>query len=71
LPEGFTRFFGHQVLTVVARHQHHYMAGTLSAFVTAMDFTWRVLVVLAGHEALVQADEESGAPIIFLSTWLS
>jgi hypothetical protein len=41
---------------------HHDMAGALSAFVTAMDFTWRVLVVLAGHEALVQADEDSGRP---------
>jgi hypothetical protein len=68
LPEGFTRFFGHYILAVVARHQHHDMAGTLSAFVTAMDFTWRVLVVRVAHTG---AREEREALIIFLSTWLS
>jgi hypothetical protein len=50
LPEGFARILGHDVLAVIPWHQHHDMAGALPAFVTAMDFTWRVLVVLAGHD---------------------
>lgn len=50
LPEGFARILGHDVLSVIAGDQYHYMTGALPAFVTAMDFTWRVLVVLAGHD---------------------
>ena len=38
LPEGLARLFGHHVLAVVARDQHHYMAGALAAAVATMDF---------------------------------
>ncbi len=68
LPEGFARVFGHHILTVIPWHQHHDMAGALPACVTAMDFSWRVLIVLTTHKG---AREEREAPIIFLSTWLS
>jgi hypothetical protein len=59
LPEGLARLFGHDVLAVIAGYQHHYMAGALPAFVTAMDFTRRVLVVQVAHKG---AREESGRP---------
>jgi hypothetical protein len=59
LPKGFARIFGHHVLTVIAGDQHHDMAGALPAFVTAMDFSWRVLVVRAAHKG---ASEERGHP---------
>ena len=68
LPEGSARILGHDVLAVIAGDQHHDMAGTLPAFVTAMDFSWRILVVRVAHKG---AREERLAPIIFLSTWLS
>ena len=38
LPEGLARVFGHDVLAVVARDQHHDMAGALAAAVATMDF---------------------------------
>ncbi|MNI80572.1 hypothetical protein D3C73_1371090 [compost metagenome] len=38
LPEGFARFLGHDVLSVIAWHQHHDMAGALAAAVATMDF---------------------------------
>ncbi|MNH24419.1 hypothetical protein D3C79_843480 [compost metagenome] len=75
LPEGLARVFGHDVLTVVAGDQHHYMAGALPALVAAMDFallllfTLFLLFTLGCHNAL--APVLDGAPIIFLSTWLS
>ena len=59
LPEGFARILGHDVLAVIAGDQHHDMAGSFPAFVTAMDFTWRVLVVRVAHK---WAREESGRP---------
>lgn len=59
LPEGFTRILGHDVLAVIAGDQHHDMAGTLPAFVTTMDFSWRILVVRVAHKG---AREESGRP---------
>ena len=68
LPEGFARVFGHHILAVIPWYQHHDMAGTLAAFVTAVDFCWRILVVRVAHK---KAREEREAPIIFLSTWLS
>ena len=68
LPEGFARILGHDVLAVIAGDQHHEMAGTLAAFVTAVDFSWRILVVRVAHK---WAREVRQAPIIFLSTWLS
>ena len=74
LPEGFARILGHDVLTVIARDQHHYMAGALSAFVAAMDFALRLLFTLFLLFTLGCHDEHSpadGAPIIILSTWLS
>lgn len=68
LPEGFARILGHDVLAVIPWHQYHDMAGALATFVTAMDFTRRVLVVRVAHKG---AREEREAPIIFFSTWLS
>lgn len=68
LPEGFARILGHDVLAVIPWHQYHDMAGTLAAFVTAMDLSWRILVVRVAHK---EAREEREAPIIYLSTWLS
>lgn len=68
LPEGFARILGHDVLAVIAGDQHHDMAGTFPAFVTAMDFSWRILVVRVAHK---WDREVRQAPIIFLSTWLS
>lgn len=68
LPEGFARILGHDVLAVIAGDQYHEMAGTLATFVTAMDFTRRILVVRVAHK---WAREERRAPIIFLFTWLS
>lgn len=68
LPEGFARILGHDVLAVIAGDQHHDMVGTLPAFVTAMDFTRRILVVRVAHK---EAREERETPIIYLSTWLS
>ncbi len=59
LPEGFARIFGHDVLAVIAGDQHHDMAGMFPAFVTAMDFTRRILVVRVAHK---WAREESGRP---------
>ena len=59
LPEGFARILGHDVLAVIAGDQHHEMAGTLAAFVTAVDFSWRILVVRVAHKG---AREESGRP---------
>ena len=59
LPEGFARILGHDVLAVIPWHQYHDMAGTLAAFVTAMDFSWRILVVRVAHK---EAREESGRP---------
>lgn len=59
LPEGFARILGHDVLSVIAGDQHHDMAGTLPAFVTAMDFTRWILVVRVAHKG---AREESGRP---------
>lgn len=59
LPEGFARILGHDVLTVIPWHQYHDMAGALPAFVTAMDFTRRILVVRVAHKG---AREESGRP---------
>jgi len=38
LPEGLGLVFGHDVLAVVARDQHHDMAGALAAAVATMDF---------------------------------
>lgn len=75
LPEGLARVFGHDVLTVIARDQHHYMAGALAALVAAVDlalrllFTLFLLFTLGCHDALAPALD--GAPIIFLSAWLS
>ena len=75
LPEGLARVFGHDVLTVIARDQHHYMAGTLPALVAAVDLALRLLFVLfllftlGCHDAL--APVLDGALIIFLSAWLS
>lgn len=59
LPEGFARVFGHHILAVIPWHQYHDMAGALATFVTAMDFTRRVLVVRVAHKG---AREESGRP---------
>ncbi len=59
LPEGFARLFGHHILAVIPWHQHHDMAGTFPAFVTAMDFTRRILVVRVAHK---EAREESRRP---------
>ena len=59
LPEGFARILGHDVLAVIAGDQHHDMAGALPAFVTAMDFTRRVLVVRVAHKG---TREEKGLP---------
>lgn len=59
LPEGFARILGHDVLAVIAGDQHHDMAGTFAAFVTAVDFSWRILVVRVAHK---EAREESGRP---------
>ena len=42
LPEGLARVFGHDVLTVIARDQHHYMAGALPALVAAVDLALRL-----------------------------
>lgn len=75
LPEGLARILGHDVLTVVAGHQHHYMAGALPALVAAVDLALRLLFALfllftlGCHDALAPALD--GAPIIFLSTWRS
>ena len=68
LPEGFARILGHDVLAVSAGDQYHEMSGTLATFVTAMDFTRRILVVRVAHK---WARDEREVPIIFLSTWLS
>ena len=65
LPEGFARLFGHHILAVIPWHQYHDMAGALPACVTAMDFSWWVLVVRVAHK---WAREERQAPIIFIST---
>jgi len=75
LPEGLARVFGHDVLTVVAGDQYHYMAGALPALVAAMYFallllfTLFLLFTLGCHNVL--APVLDGALIIFLSTWLS
>lgn len=59
LPEGFARILGHDVLAVIAGDQHHDMAGTLAAFVTAVDFSRRILVVRVAHKG---AREGRGLP---------
>ena len=75
VPEGLARLLGHHILAVVAGHQHHYMAGALAALVAAVDLALRLLFALfllftlGCHDALAPALD--GAPIIFLSAWLS
>ena len=59
LPEGFARILGHDVLAVIAGNKHHDMAGSFPAFVTAVDFSRRILVVRVAHK---WAREESGRP---------
>jgi len=57
LPEGFARLFGHHILAVIPWHQHHDMAGALPACVTAMDFSWRILVVRVAHKGAREENE--------------
>ncbi|MND98168.1 hypothetical protein D3C80_905090 [compost metagenome] len=66
LPEDLGLVFGHDVLAVVARDQHHDMAGALAAAVATMDFA---RFAQGCHTGV--ALEVGGAPIIIFSTWLS